>query len=243
MRKICTSITRTVWKGTGTDDDSEIIQQLKDEFHSTTQKSKRFQILTILPKSWSTKQIETKFGASNYMARKVKNLVAESGILATPNPKLGNQLNSQTVLHIQQFYENDDVSRLIPGKKDCVSVKQGERRVLVQKRLILCNLKEAYRHFKDTFPTEKVGFSKFAELRPKHCVLAGSSGTHSVCVCTIHQNVKLMMHGAKLFNMKYDDISLETYHHCLAHLIICNPPLPICYMGSCQAPTILKNVF
>ena len=51
------------------------------------------------------------------MARKVKNLVAESGILATPNPKLGNQLNSQTVLHIQQFYENDDVSRLMPGKK------------------------------------------------------------------------------------------------------------------------------
>jgi len=43
-----------------------------------------------------------------------------------------------------------------------------------------------------------------------------------------------MMHGAKLFNVEYDDISLETYHHCLAHLIICNPPLPICYMDSCQ---------
>ena len=41
----------------------------------------------------------------------------------------------------------------------------------------------------------KVGFSKFADFHPKHCVLAGASGTHSVCVCTIHQNVKLMMLG------------------------------------------------
>jgi len=68
MSKICTTIKRTVWKGTGNYDDSEIIQQLKDEFHSTAQKSKKFKILTILPKSWSTKQIETEFGVSNYMA-------------------------------------------------------------------------------------------------------------------------------------------------------------------------------
>ena len=36
------------------------------------------------------------------------------------------------------------------------------------------------------------------ELRPKHCILAGTSGTHSVCVCTIHQNVKLIVLGARL---------------------------------------------
>ena len=55
----------------------------------------------------------------------------------------------------------------------------------------------------------KVGLFKFADFRPKHCVLAGASGTHSVCVCTIHQNVKLMMLG-----IQHSDI--PTYHHCLA---------------------------
>ena len=84
----------------------------------------------------------------------------------------------------------------MPGRKDFVSVKQGKQRVHIQKRLVLSNLKEAYQLFKGNFPTEKVGFSKFAELRPKHCVLAGASGTHAVCVCTIHQNIKLMMLGA-----------------------------------------------
>ena len=41
----------------------------------------------------------------------------------------------------------------------------------------LCSLKVAYRCFKDTNPTVKIGFSKFAELRPRDCVLAGASGT------------------------------------------------------------------
>ena len=57
------------------------------------------------------------------------------------------------------------------------------------------NLREVYHEFKGQFPAQKVGFSKFADLRPKHCVLAGASGTHSVCVCTIHQNVKLMINS------------------------------------------------
>ena len=76
-------------------------------------------------------------------------------------------------------------------------------------------------------------FSKFAELRPKHCILAGASGTHSVCVCTIHQHLKLMLLSMRL-------LDLATYHHCLAR-ISCNPPLPKCYLGECDAcPGVVK---
>ena len=38
----------------------------------------------------------------------------------------------------------------------------------------------------------KLAVSTFCQLRPKSCVLAGRSVTHSFCVCTIDQNVKLM---------------------------------------------------
>ena len=126
---------------------------------------------------------------------------------------------------------------VVPGKKDFVTVRKPEGRVQVQKRLVLCDLRELYRMFKDRYPNEVIGFSKFADLRPKHCILAGASGTHSVCACTIHQNVKLMMLGVKLSIsnlMVSDDTSLQTYHHCIAH-VICNPPLPDCYLGSCSA--------
>ena len=84
----------------------------------------------------------------------------------------------------------------MPGKKDFLSVRNetGEKEHC-QKRLVLCNLTEAYRQFKTLHPDIKV---KFAELRPKDCVLAGATGTHSVCVCIMHQNVKLMMAGGQL---------------------------------------------
>ena len=68
----------------------------------------------------------------------------------------------------------------MPGMKDFVSVKIGDTRMHVQKRLILCNLREVYASFKTKHGNAQIGFSKFADLRPKECVLAGASGTHSV---------------------------------------------------------------
>lgn len=43
----------------------------------------------------------------------------------------------------------------------------------------------------------EIGRSKFCALRPKWCIIAGASGTYSVCVCTYHQNAKLMIDGVK----------------------------------------------
>lgn len=84
----------------------------------------------------------------------------------------------------------------MPGKKDFVSIKNEDgSRTQVQKRLILSNLKELFQRFRDEHSDETVGFSKFASLRPRNCVLAGASGTHTICVCVIHQNIKLMMLG------------------------------------------------
>ena len=215
-------------------DESEILQQLKEKFHSTSQNSMKVQILTILPKSWSIQKIQTEFGVSNFMARKAKQLVKDKGVLSSPDPRPGRHVSQETFDNVVGFYENDEHSRCMPGKKDFVSVQSAHGRIHVQKRLILCNLKELYQHFKENYPQQHIGFSKFAELRPKHCILAGASGTHSVCVCTIHQNVKLMLLGARLHELtSANDISLSTYHHCLARMM-CNPPLPDCYLGECE---------
>ena len=53
----------------------------------------------------------------------------------------------------------------------------------------LCNLQELYTAFKEKYPNVNIGFSKFYELKPKWCVVAGSKMTHSVWVCSAHQNV------------------------------------------------------
>ena len=102
---------------------------------------------------------------------------------------------------------------------------QEERRILKQKQLVLCNLKEAYQQFRTEFPEVNVGFSKFAELLPKQCVLAGASGTHYVCVCTIHQNVKLILNAL-------NDKAKYEYPRFLA-IMACNPGHPECFLGQC----------
>ena len=69
--------------------DREIIQQLKEKFHSTSEGSVKVQVLTVLPMSWSINRIQKEFEALNYMARRAKQLVREHGILATPDPHPG----------------------------------------------------------------------------------------------------------------------------------------------------------
>ena len=127
----------------------------------------------------------------------------------------------------------DRVGRTMPGIKDCItSTDASGNKTKVSKRLILCNLKEAYALFKEKFSNIQISFSKFAELRPRHCILAGSSGTHAVCVCTTHQNVKLMIENAKLGVITNSE--LKTYKHCVAKML-CNPPSLHCIMNDCTS--------
>ena len=93
------------------------------------------------------------------MACKAKYLVKNQGILSNLNPKHGCSLPLTTVSLVKDFYEFDDISRIMLGKKDFVSVRQGDQRVHVQKRLLLGNLKEVYQQFKENHPMEKIGFS------------------------------------------------------------------------------------
>ena len=108
------------------------------------------------------------------------------------------------------------------------------QRVEKQKLLVLFTLREVYEHFKELHPGVKVGFSKFCDLRPRQCALAGPSGSHSVCVCTIHQNVTLMMEGTKLAKLTKDmEIPLTDYKDCLAQLI-CDKNITNCRLGQCD---------
>ncbi len=116
---------------------------------------------------------------------------------------------------------------------DCLSINVEGKKVKIQKRLILANLKEVYAQFKQNYPDKKIGFSKFAMLRPKECVLVGASGTHQVCVCTIHNNLKLMMINSRMATTKSDEeVPLLHYSHALAKLM-CNPLQVVSFCMKC----------
>ena len=71
----------------------------------------------------------------------MKSLVEEKGILSLPDPKPGHSLTQGTADLVVAFYESDESSRMMPGKKDFVSIKDAGGRRHIQKRLVLCNLK------------------------------------------------------------------------------------------------------
>jgi hypothetical protein len=62
-------------------------------------------------------------------------------------------------------------------------------------------------------------------------VLVGASSKHAFYVCTIHQNVKLMISGTTLYNLTEKEV--KAYDNCLFG-IICNVPCVSCYQRHCE---------
>ena len=86
--------------------------------------------------------------------------------------KKGKTLPQEALDLVQSFYEDHEYSRQIAEKKGYVSTGQNVHK---QKGLVLCNLSEPYSAFRDKYLNIKIRFSKFCTLRPKWCVLTGSS--------------------------------------------------------------------
>ena len=177
------------------------MSELKVAYQNGTDNKRKLAILTLSP--FQKKRTVEVFGATPHLVKKARKLKEDHGILPDVQPMhKGHRIGGEDQSKVKAFYESDGVSRMCPGKKDCVSVGGAK----VQKRLVLGNLRELYNLYKQDENNPKVGFSTFAALRPKNCVLAGSSGTHSVCVCTYHQNPALLISALDLPGLTCNDL-------------------------------------
>ena len=189
----------------------------------------RIQILTLTPNSWTLRKAAQEFKVSKATIQKARLLKKEKGIIAMPDEIRGKTLKKEIIDLVLSFYCDDEFTRQLPGKKDSVSI--GKRQHM-SKRLILCNIRELYTAFREQQPLCNIGFSKFASLRPKWCVPVGPKGTHSVCVCTLHQNVKLLLDSAYMSN-QYKD---------LINMIVCNSDSKQCMIHRCSKCPGIDNV-
>lgn len=190
----------------------EFMDQLKTKFQELEKPADKIQLLTVLPESLTMRYIQDQFKTTLHMVQRAKELLHNNGPLSRPEPKIGRKMSDELKKAVVDYYCNDDVSRVLPGINDCVTVNREK----VQKRLMMCTLRECHAGYNEHHAgdeSKKISFSQFALLRPKNCVQPGSSGTHAVCVCTIHQNVKLIIHGAnissKFLNVNFTFINLN----------------------------------
>lgn len=143
-------------------------------------------------------------------------------------------LSKEQVETVQNFYCRDDISRQAPGKRDTKSVKDsisGKRKIF-QKRHMVVTVKEAFQLFtvqENGDCSEKVGISKFYELRPPH-VLLSSSLPHNVCVCRYHVNFNFIITAIKKEVPDFHETPAK-----LLELMSCNITAEKCMTGECNS--------
>lgn len=179
------------------DDCAILMSKVKHKLSQCSSNAEKIQLLTIIPHSLTRKEAAEQFDVSEYSVRKARHMENLHGILSKPKYMSGKTLSEEVVARVREFYESDEFSRMCPGIKDCVTIRDSGKKERVQKRLLLCNLNELHTAYKDRYGNE-IGFSKFCELRPRWCVNVNSAGSHNTCVCILHQNVKLMVQAASL---------------------------------------------
>lgn len=94
---------------------------------------------------------------------------------------------------------------------------------------MLYSLGETYELFKEAYPDHPVGRAKFIALRPKHCILPGGVGTHSICVCVTHQNVELILNALHLDEL--DDSGIGWTSKDIMKRMVCASPTESCFTG------------
>ena len=74
--------------------------------------------------------------------------------------------------------------------------KKGEVKRIKQVRFMLMSLRKAHSELKDEHPSLKFGLTRFYELRPTH-MKHFDQIPHQVCVCSYHENVRLLLVALK----------------------------------------------
>ena len=167
------------------------------------------------------------------MVRTARNVKKEKCILGIPDSIHRHGLSDELLARVKLFYEEDQISWMCAGKKHFVTIKTSDgTKEHHQKRLILSNIREAYLQYKSTFPDDKIGFSKLAELQPKWCRTVGQSGSHNVCVCTYHQNVKLMLSA----------VNPTLRYQVLREMCVCYVTRNNCMLNKCEDCPGFENV-
>ena len=112
-------------------------------------------------------------------------------------------LSPETIDKVISFSQDDNVSRMMPGKADYVSIRdENSNKVHKQKRHLVMTIAETYQRFAAENPEEEIGKSMFASLRPKWVLLC-SEMPQNVYGCKYHENVILLLDS---LHKKFPDV-------------------------------------
>ena len=182
--------------------------------------------------SRATKRAIINLPRSPRKAKKVvENLADVYGIKQSPlNATARERIPESTINDVLNFYEREDVSSWSPGRKDFITVKDSTmNKTQVQKRYLICSLRETYSLFKKDHPDTILSFTKFCELRPQHIQTFGKCPLDTCC-CLHHKNFEALCNGlaSVIPNM-------QKYSHDWVRMhVLCDLPNEACKNSQCE---------
>ncbi|CAB4004221.1 Hypothetical predicted protein [Paramuricea clavata] len=137
-------------------------------------------------------------------------------------------LAAEAIEAVKNFYTSDKISRMAPGKRDVVTIKDQDGKKKLQNRHLYMSIKETYRVFKDENRNVKIGLTKFSTLHPPN-VLLSSQTPSNVCTCVYHQNMFLAL-GAIHSHVP----GIPVYSTDFSASCVLNPESDLCWFGNCS---------
>ncbi|KAG8230551.1 hypothetical protein J437_LFUL008374 [Ladona fulva] len=114
------------------------------------------------------------FGVSKRAVKAARKIKKDRGICALSDEKVGKPLPKG--ISDSDFYEDEEFSRIYPGKKDYVSIRLDGIKIHKPKRLLLCNLGELYVAYREKYDAEIEDYNLLmgkvvCDLDTKDCML------------------------------------------------------------------------
>jgi hypothetical protein len=207
---------------------ADLINRMVPKFQQLTSRIDKYKLLTSLPRSVTIAEMVDKFHCSQYMAKLVSQLRRDKGPFSAPIKKdfINSKITPQIRQLVTEFYIQDENSRVMPGMRDTIYVKNPNTGVKEKKakRQMLMSQADFYAEFRNCNPGIQVGFTSVGKLKPKYCVWPGISGFKRTCMCEIHQNFELLLEA----------LNVHWNIHQILDAGLCDAVNERCSMGLCN---------
>ena len=147
----------------------------------------------------------------------------EDGILDLDRKRRSDALTDDQVETVRSFFQRDDSSRMMPGKRDTVT----RRKLKKQKRLLSDSMKTLHAKFRYEHADINICYSTFCTLRP-FWVVAPTLADRDTCQCKRHSNIKLMADKLHREGIIPSSSQSEQYNQ-----LVCDKESKTCMYGTC----------
>lgn len=196
-------------------------KQLKSSVQSTTPKTKESQIMARVIGTKILRKYRMQKQFTSIISYNRNRKVLDNNI--NFNRKSYFTIKAKEALAIKKFFLSDQVSKMLPGKKDYV--KKGQ--VKIQRRLLNDTLANLYTMFKEQ-TNINVSYTTFTRSRP-FWVQKPTKCDRETCACSKHENIELLVKA-----LGSEKLIVFSSAHELLKSLVCSTSDENCMFGRCK---------